>query len=47
MTWEHVHYPDITVHRALGVGDDARYYQEDDIHDAIAAVHVRERERES
>lgn len=44
--WQHDRYPDITVNLALGDGDDARYYQEDHIRDAIAAVRVRNKELE-
>ncbi len=47
VAWEHVRYPEITVHLALGDGDDARHYQEDDIRDAIAAARLRDKERES
>lgn len=46
ITWQHERFPDITVNLALGDGDDARYYQEDHVRDAIAAVGAREKELE-
>ncbi len=45
--WQHERYRDITVNLALGDGDDARYYQEDTVRDAIAAIRDRDDERQS
>lgn len=42
--WQHERHREITVNLALGDGDDARYYQEDDIRDAIAVVRARDKE---
>lgn len=47
VVWKHERYPDTTVNLALGDGDEARYYQEDDIRDAIAAVRARDKESPS
>jgi hypothetical protein len=43
-TWQHTRYPGITVNLALGDGDDARYYQEDDVRNAISRVRAKEQE---